>query len=554
MPGSNAPYTTDHSHSGSHGAGIVGAAVAGTAGGYGLSHNRRSADHSSPSRPLVSQATDHGENRGSFEPIANAAHRPRHHEPQASLPGNTGLETEYNMRDHHAANHPLHASHTDPAQAMQHHYSSGLPASTNSGAMGPINVPNQRGSGNIQMTSDTARPGSTYGGLSQVSPSPALGTASRNVSGHSVDEHHPISNTAHAQQVHHGLPPGIATATTTHPHSESYETRTQRPAGTVDPYQSTTAMTSSHHNVSHHKDRSYLHSTQADSSNTPQVATINMGNNLVPRDEHSSALNRNGLPSDVSNTAVIDSEAYAGQDRNQKRTSVTSSKKSRSRSRSHSRPRSGILPTHADANRPPTPFGLSAMGQPFEDKHTDILFSEAPTQEPLRYLYRRSRCFDTPPEVPSRSPHRESRNSGLPEASYESSISNNTTSSNSGDNYTPLSDPYKPATPNRQSVPPWEQHQYRYSGSTPPHSAGIRPPQAPWETHGLAQQRRHSPRASVDASGRRHSRSPATSINGKPRRLRFEDLQVDEANAPHERPHMPGSYDSDYNTGVGQAL
>ena len=54
-------------------------------------------------------------------------------------------------------------------------------------------------------------------------------------------------------------------------------------------------------------------------------------------------------------------------------------------------------------------------------------------------------------------------------------------------------------------------------------------PPIPWEEDGFGQNRRqsHSPRQSGTYDRRRRdSRSPATSINGTPRRLRFEDLQA----------------------------
>ncbi len=268
----------------------------------------------------------------------------------------------------------------------------------------------------------------------------------------------------------------------------------------------------------------------------------------------------------------------------------------RSRSRSHSRPSSGAyvsgaLPTHNTDDRPPTPFGLSGIGQPYEDMHVHVLQTEAPSRDlrhslrnrvtpfpsstyndPNHPVFRNSRGYSTPPEVPSRSPNRANRasNPTFADSSYESSLSNTTTPSySSGEGYTPQRDPYQPAHHNRtsSSVAPWEQHQNRYS-NTPPTSTTVSPPPIPWEANDYAQQRRqsHSPRQSHNSNGftgverRRASQSPgATSINGQPRRLRFEDLQSgggNDTSYPGAYPH--DSYDGHeharWSQGVGEAL
>ncbi len=276
----------------------------------------------------------------------------------------------------------------------------------------------------------------------------------------------------------------------------------------------------------------------------------------------------------------------------------------RSRSRSNSRPQSGVLSTHNDADRPPTPFGLngfgtpagqtihqprgaippySGIGQPYEDMHVHVLQTDAPSRDLRRSSnaretagvpttaydsdehtkFRNSRGYSTPPEVPSRSPNREKRASKFADSSYESSLSNATPSNSSGEQYQRSSDPYAPAQ--GESMAPWEQHQQRFS-NTARQSNQIAAPPIPWEEseYNANRQRRqsHSPRQSMQHDGRRRSsRSPATSINGQPRRLRFEDLQ---SNGAHGNGHnaVPGQHDSydgynDHNRwsqGVGEAL
>ena len=269
----------------------------------------------------------------------------------------------------------------------------------------------------------------------------------------------------------------------------------------------------------------------------------------------------------------------------------------RSRSRSHSRPRSGDLPKRNDRDRPPTPFGLSGIGQPYEDMHVHHLISGPPSQDLQQTLHdheaplatgalggaagadyadrpyhdnRKSRGFSTPPEVPSRSPNRgKPRNQLETDGSYDSSLSSTTRDSSSGtEQYQHHPDPYAPAQ--HAQVPPWEAHQTRYSQQSPPTSATMAAPPIPWsDPEYVHQQRRHShsPRQSMD--GRRKSRSPATSINGQPRRLRFEDLQSqpDVPPTPTSPHYMPGgyapvgahdSYDgydhSRWSQGVGEAL
>ena len=274
---------------------------------------------------------------------------------------------------------------------------------------------------------------------------------------------------------------------------------------------------------------------------------------------------------------------------------------SRSRSNSETRLQSSELPTHNDANRPPTPFGLtgfgepaghtihhgasppySAIGQPYEDQHVQNLRVDAPSKE-LRHslhnrevvsgaafaddnhpTYRNSRGYTTPPEVPSRSPNRDNRASVLAESSHDSELSTTTASNSSGERYLSQIDPYQPAQ--RETVAPWEQHQRRFSNSPQSSPRVAAPPPIPWEESpyniNARNHQSHSPRQSGQyPSGdgrRRSSRSPATSINGQPRRLRFEDLQADNR-ASYTGIGQHESYDgynhnNRWSQGVGEAL
>lgn len=276
----------------------------------------------------------------------------------------------------------------------------------------------------------------------------------------------------------------------------------------------------------------------------------------------------------------------------------------RSRSRSNSSPQSEGLPTHTDANRPPTPFGLSGfgtpaghtvhdprgasppysgIGRPYEDMHVHVLQTDAPSRELRHSLnkretagvpeqaydsdehpkFRNSRGYSTPPEVPSRSPNREKRASMFADSSYDSSLSTTTASNSSNERYQHTSDAYGPAQ--REGVAPWEQYQHRFS-NTPRNSDQIAAPPIPWEEpeHDISQQRRqsHSPRQSTQYDGRRRSsRSPATSINGQPRRLRFEDLHSNRGGG-NGYSAVPGQHDSldgydnhnRWSQGVGEAM
>lgn len=258
----------------------------------------------------------------------------------------------------------------------------------------------------------------------------------------------------------------------------------------------------------------------------------------------------------------------------------------RSRSRSHSRSRpttatdmaSGGLPMRADADRPSTPFGLSGIGQPYEDMHVHVLQNEAPSQTLRQSLNNRDPLmsaqphnnaagYTTPPNVPGYPSRRSFQSTESPYTTASDG-----TSSTASEEYRA---PYAPAisVPNTQPYshrlnydPPMQQQQPRQSQYTsqtrqsPPSNGhysnsptSMQPPPIPWGEP--TEQRRQSPtRTSAQwaESGRRASRSPATSINGQPRRLRFSDIQAS--------PTSPTTWDSRYRHnsqaygGVGEAM
>ena len=239
----------------------------------------------------------------------------------------------------------------------------------------------------------------------------------------------------------------------------------------------------------------------------------------------------------------------------------------RSRSRSHSRPRSNTedgLPMTTNADRPPTPFGLSGIGQPYEDMHVHLLQHETPSKELRQSLNNRDPLesahrgptpgYTTPPEIPGRS----SRRSGQsPESPYTSEMGSYTSSGSDEihQSYAPAAmyprgqqrtiHPHTPTHSITQPHHPSNLPSNRFSNSP----TTMQAPPVPWAEDSPGQ-RRHSPvRSSGEwaESGRRASRSPATSINGQPRRFRFSDLQANSANhGGWEGKHGHG--------GVGEAL
>ena len=207
--------------------------------------------------------------------------------------------------------------------------------------------------------------------------------------------------------------------------------------------------------------------------------------------------------------------------------------RSRSRSNTDSTPSSSlpIQSTSAHSTPPtqpttsPSPAPLSGIGQPYEDMHVHVLQTDEPSRELRNSLQAREpiQRYTTPPQVPSRSPNR--RSGGLT-GSYDSSTTNS--GSGSGE------DLYA-------GLPKWEPNQNRYSNS----SSRIQAPPVPWEASSQRRQS-HSPRQSRDFGHQRMgSRSPATSINGQPRRLRFSDVQA---------PQNDGYAHQGYAHGVGEAM
>ena len=255
--------------------------------------------------------------------------------------------------------------------------------------------------------------------------------------------------------------------------------------------------------------------------------------------------------------------------------------RSHSRSGSDSRPTTATspdnngLPTHANADRPSTPFGLSGIGQPYEDMHVHVLQNDAPSQalqqqslnnrDPLLSGRSPTPGWSTPPDVPNRSPRRSGQFTDSPYTTGTSS----TASEEYRASYAPAitiphdTSPYshrlnyesqfEPQKPQQQQYPPQQPYfsVAKTRSSHPP--TMMQPPPVPWSEP--SEQRRQSPTrnpAQYAESGRRASRSPATSINGQPRRLRFSDLQAS--------PNNPGGWDSRYghssyaHGGVGEAM
>ncbi|KAL8841727.1 MAG: hypothetical protein Q9176_003122 [Flavoplaca citrina] len=266
----------------------------------------------------------------------------------------------------------------------------------------------------------------------------------------------------------------------------------------------------------------------------------------------------------------------------------------KSRSRSNSRPRNGsnpALPTTNTTSRPSTPFGLSGIGRPYEDMHVHVLQTDHPSSELRQPLQHREPItsppsepihrYDTPP-VGSASynplaqhPHPSSTaQASNPNTSTSNNVNMNAThstaSSNSSTEGSTSADDwrYNKASTTFAGVPPWEQRQHRYSNS-PSSSARQNDmpaaPPIPWDDREARYQSpSHSPRQSRDwkrgsggtaptaptGSGyvegaRRNSRSPATSINGQPRRLRFSDLTAEDVGNGGVYRHSQG---------VGEAL
>ncbi|KAL8712279.1 MAG: hypothetical protein Q9220_003430 [cf. Caloplaca sp. 1 TL-2023] len=285
------------------------------------------------------------------------------------------------------------------------------------------------------------------------------------------------------------------------------------------------------------------------------------------------------------------------------------------RSRSSSSPRIAssshtALPTTNTASRPSTPFGLSGIGQPYEDMHVHVLQTDSPSRELRQSLTNRSPIqsppsepihrYDTPPLIPTSSVQNNHPSSTLHHHHNHNNPTTNTTSASSNYNTHHLSNTTantnstyetsstegstsaddnwrynKASSKTFTGIPPWEQRQHRYSGS-PTGSSGnhhnshpVAPPPIPWEDREARYNSpSHSPRHSRDwarqsgggngngyvegaPAARRSSRSPATSINGQPRRLRFSDLTAGEVGAGGGG---GGNGGYRHSQGVGEAL
>ncbi|KAL8835577.1 MAG: hypothetical protein Q9170_003261 [Blastenia crenularia] len=249
----------------------------------------------------------------------------------------------------------------------------------------------------------------------------------------------------------------------------------------------------------------------------------------------------------------------------------------KARSRSSSRPRATsnpALPKTNTMSRPSTPFGLSGVGKPYEDMHVHVLQTESPSRELRQSLINRDPIvsppiepihrYDTPPAVTSRSPYRHSTASVPSNNNIHTATNSIAGETSSTEGSTSADDWRYNKASDFANIPPWEQRQHRYSNS--PHSStgnayNMTAPPIPWEERQARHDSpSHSPRQSRDfrhsgngqgngiagyvEGGRRNSRSPATSINGQPRRLRFSDLQADDMGY--------GGYR--HSQGVGEAL
>lgn len=246
------------------------------------------------------------------------------------------------------------------------------------------------------------------------------------------------------------------------------------------------------------------------------------------------------------------------------------------RSRSSSGQRTGsnpALPTSNTRSRPSTPFGLQGIGQPYEDMHVHVLQTDSPSRELRQSLINREPTvssptepihrYDTPPTAPSRSPNRHSTASVTNNVHTATNSTAGETSSTEGS--TSADDwRYTKGSSTFSNIPSWERRQHRYSNSpssSPGNAYNMTAPPIPWEERQAKYDSpSHSPRQSRDfrqsgtgmgngTSGyvegaRRNSRSPATSINGQPRRLRFSDLQAEDMGAGNYR----------HSQGVGEAL
>lgn len=218
------------------------------------------------------------------------------------------------------------------------------------------------------------------------------------------------------------------------------------------------------------------------------------------------------------------------------------------------------LPTQPTADPPLTPFGLSGIGHPYEDMHVHVLQNEKPSSELRNSLSNREPIlrYTPAPRIPSRSPHRHSGSFTPADSSYHSVSEGSSTTNGSGSGEEWRRSRHIP-------YPEQQQRHQRYSDIA---AANVLPaPPVPWT--GSSSQR-NSPRNSLNTSiappsprqqqhERRGSRSPATSVNGQPRRLRFSDVQAANGNGNgNGNGRGSNGYDGwderHYAHGVGEAL
>ncbi|MCJ1373172.1 hypothetical protein MMC20_004399 [Loxospora ochrophaea] len=213
-----------------------------------------------------------------------------------------------------------------------------------------------------------------------------------------------------------------------------------------------------------------------------------------------------------------------------------------------------VLPTHNTDDRPPTPFGLSGIGRPYDDTHVHLLQDQQPSQELRNSLYNRQynseyepvpppvhepvERFSTPPNVPSRSPKR----SHFHDSTYDSSDPNGNSSSeeswqtsqmgtvpSSQPSYIQPQQDSQPRVESMQAPPiPWDDNSRHRSYSNSPVRSSFQGPSVPWQD---GRERRYSgsPREQWSRSPRQSfqggQRGSGQSGTGNGKRLRFSDLE-----------------------------
>ncbi|MCJ1407632.1 hypothetical protein MMC19_001703 [Ptychographa xylographoides] len=232
-----------------------------------------------------------------------------------------------------------------------------------------------------------------------------------------------------------------------------------------------------------------------------------------------------------------------------------------------------LAPLNTDRNRPPTPFGLSALGSnphhnqpqrestgepmvspespqspyhrigsPYNDMHVHHLQTGRPSSDltridqaypapiqPAAYTSlpssrprdstRRS-GYATPPTVPSRSPNRRSQYHDSTYDSHNSQDSHTGSGSGSVESWATTNQIPQPLPPSA----PWEDRERRYSNGSP------------------GRKYSGSPRQSLNGNG--NGSGTPTSVSGHGKRLRFSDVQQD----------LEPDWNHRYSQGVGEAM